>query len=76
MPVVMVLLRRLPSGGGLDIWVKPVGTIRTGIPTRLPMQTFSGSVALPMKASTVKLSLISRINFPRALWACEQYCKS
>lgn len=75
MPVVMVVLRPVPSGGGLDILVKPVGKTRTGIPTRFPMHTFSQSVALPMKASTVKLSLISRINFPRALCACKQYYK-
>jgi hypothetical protein len=70
MPVVMVVLRRLPPKGGFSIFLNPVGTTITGIPTRFPMQTFSQSVALPMIASTVKLSLTSQINFPRALCAC------
>lgn len=76
MPVVIAVFLRAPSGGRSHTLVKPVGTIRTGRPTRLPMQTFSQSVAFPMKASTLKLSLISLINFPRALCACKQYSKS
>lgn len=67
MPVVMVLFLRVSSEGGSAVLVNPVGTITTGKPTRLPTQTFSQSVALLTNASTVKLSLTSRINFPRAL---------
>ena len=69
MPVVTVVLRLLPFGGGLEILVNPVGTTMTGKPTRFPRHTFSQSVALPMNASTVKLSLTSLINLPRALCA-------
>lgn len=76
MPVVTVVLRRLPPQGGFEILLNPVGTTITGIPTRFPMQTFSQSVALPMNASTLKLSFISRINFPRALCACRQILKA
>lgn len=72
MPVVTVVLRWLPLEGGFDMFLNPVGTTITGRPTRFPTQTFSQSVALPMKASTVKLSLTSRINIPRALCACGQ----
>ena len=76
MPVVMVVLRRLPLEGGFDIFLNPVGTTIRGRPTRFPMQTFSQSVALPMNASTVKISLTSWINFPRALCACGQKLKA
>lgn len=76
MPVVMVVLRRLPLGGGLDIFLNPVGTTITGIPTRFPIQTFSQSVALPINASTLKLSFTSRINLPLALCACQQNWKA
>lgn len=72
MPVGTVVLLLVPPGGGLDILVNPVGTIMTGKPTRFPRQTFSQSVALPMNASTLKLSFISLINLPRALCACKQ----
>lgn len=72
MPVVMVVLRLLPPGGGLEIFLKPVGTTITGKPTRFPRLTFSQSVALPMKASTVKLFLTSLIIFPLALCACRE----
>lgn len=72
MPVVMVVFLRVSSEGGSEILVNPVGTTTTGKPTRLPTQTFSQSVALPTNASTVKLSLTSRINFPRAICACGQ----
>jgi hypothetical protein len=59
MPVVMVVLLRVPSEGGLDMFLKPVGTTITGKPTRFPKQTLSQSVALPMNASTVKLFFTS-----------------
>lgn len=72
MPVVMVLFLLLPREGGLDISLNPAGTTITGKPTRFPKQTFSQSVAFPMKASTVKLSFTSLINFPRALCAWMQ----
>lgn len=72
MPVGMVVLLRVPPWGGLEMFLKPVGTTMTGKPTRFPRQTFSQSVALPMKASTVKLSLISFISFPLALCACKE----
>lgn len=70
MPVVMVVRRLVPLGGEADMLAYPVGTTITGIPTRFPRQTFSQSVAFPMKASTLKLSLTSLINFPLALCAC------
>lgn len=72
MPVVMVVLLRVPLVGGLDKLLKPAGRTITGIPTRFPKQTFSQSVTFPMKASTVKLSFTSLTNFPRALCACEK----
>ena len=75
MPVLMVVLLRVPLEGGLDMVFNPVGTTITGRPTRFPRQTFSQSVAFPMKASTVKLSFTSLINFPRALCACGQSSK-
>lgn len=67
MPVVTVVLRFVPLGGGLDMLLNPVGTTMTGIPTRFPKQTFSQSVAFPINASTLKPSLISRISLPLAL---------
>ena len=74
MPVVMVVLL-VPSGGGSEMFLSPVGTTITGKPTRFPRQTFSQSVALPMNASTLNDSLISFMSFPRALCACRQYLK-
>lgn len=74
MPVVMVVLL-VPSGGGSEMFLSPVGTTITGKPTRFPRQTFSQSVALPMNASTLNDSLISFMSFPRALCACIQYLK-
>lgn len=59
MPVVTAVLRRQSVEGGLDMLVNAVGTTITGKPTRFPMQTLSQSVALPINASTVKLSLTS-----------------
>lgn len=71
MPVVMVVRRLVvPLAGGFEMFLKPVGTTMTGRPTRFPIQTLSQSVALPMKASTLKLSLTSLISFPLALCAC------
>lgn len=71
MPEVMVtFLLVVPVEGGFEIFLKPVGTTIIGRPTRFPIQTFSQSVALPIKASTLKLSLISLISFPLALCAC------
>jgi hypothetical protein len=72
MPVVIVVLLLLPPDGRSEILVNPVGTTMTGKPTRLPMHTFSQSVAFPMNASTVKDSLISLISLPRARCACMQ----
>lgn len=69
MPVEIAVLLRVPPSGGLGIVLNPVGITVTGKPTRFPRQTFSQSVAFPMKASTVKLSFTSLINFPRALCA-------
>lgn len=63
---MIVVLLRVSSVGGSDIFLNPVGTTITGIPTRLPTQTFSQSVVFPINASTLKFSLISRISFPRA----------
>lgn len=57
MPVVIVVLLRVSFDGASDIFLNPVGTITTGIPTRLPRQTFSQSVAFPINASTWKFSL-------------------
>lgn len=72
MPVVMVdLLFVVPLEGGFEMFLKPVGTTMTGKPTRFPIQTLSQSVALPIRASTLKLSLTSLISFPLALCACE-----
>lgn len=70
MPVVMVVFLRVLFVGGSGIGLNPVGTTITGIPTRLPTQTRSQSVACPTNASTLKLSLTSRISFPLALCAC------
>lgn len=70
MPVVTVVLLRVPPSGGFLMLFKPVGTTATGIPTRFPRQTSSQSVTLPMNASTVKLSLTSLISLPRARCAC------
>lgn len=67
MPALTAVLLRVPLGGGLGISFSPVGRTITGRPTRFPRQTISQSVAFPMKASTVKLSFTSLINFPRAL---------
>lgn len=69
MPVVIVVLLLVLLGCGCDMFLNPVGTTITGMPTRFPRQTLSQSVALPMNASTVKLSLTSWINFPLALCA-------
>ncbi|CAJ2676735.1 unnamed protein product [Trifolium pratense] len=74
MPVVMVVLLLLPPDGGSEILVNPVGTTTTGKPTRLPMHTFSQSVAFPMNASTVKDSFISLISLPRALYLYIVHC--
>lgn len=71
MPVVIVVfLLVVPVDGGFEMFLKPVGTTTIGRPTRFPIQTFSQSVALPIKASTLKLSLTSLISFPLALCAC------
>lgn len=66
MLVVVVVFRRqsLQGQGGLDILGNPAGTTITGVPTRFPIQTLSQSAALPMKASTIKLSRPFRISFP------------
>lgn len=71
MPVVIVVLLLVPPLGGSLMLLKPVGTTTTGIPTRFPKQTLSQSVALPMNASTVKLSQTSFISCPRTLCACK-----
>lgn len=69
MPVVTTVFRPLSIEGGFDMFVNPVGTAITGMPTRFPMHTLSQSVALPINASILKPSLTSRINFPRDLCA-------
>lgn len=69
MPVVIVVLLRVSFDGASDIFLNPVGTTTIGIPTRLPTQTFSQSVAFPINASTLKLSLTCWINIPLALCA-------
>lgn len=70
MPVLTVVRLRVPVGGGLGMFLNPVGTTITGKPTRFPMHTRSQSVAFPMNASTLKFSFTSWINFPRALCVC------
>ena len=70
--MVIVVLLRVLFVGASDIGLNPVGTTITGIPTRLPTHTRSQSVAFPINASTLKLSLTSWISFPLALCACEQ----
>lgn len=67
-----VVLLRVLFVGGSDIGINPVGTTITGMPTRLPTHTRSQSVALPIKASTLKPSLTSSISFPLALCAYKQ----
>ncbi|GER48530.1 50S ribosomal protein L6 [Striga asiatica] len=47
------------------ICLNPVGKTTTGMPTRLPTQTSSQSVAFPTKASTLKLSLTSQKRITR-----------
>lgn len=73
MPVVIAARRSVPFAGGSATSLKPVGMTITGMPTKLPAQIHSQSVALPTNASTFCFfisSISSLASFPRARCAC------